>query len=393
MRPCCFYAKNKEKDGFECPYARQEENLFWQFFSGNMEFALQNTSSNIFCPKFADCVKLADETYRNRRKANVVLNKYGSDNKVEAVVYKRSFSVPVVNINDKTDKSRCFKKVADDVLVPVKEGATHAKLNRLIQKSSDRAHKNFNLYSKSNLWSYFFTFTFSPAIVKDRFDDDFIKACWRKIQRQLKYLDSDVKIMEVHERHKNGALHFHAPITFSADLPIVDYGDVSKLPQRTCQGGKDKGKTGFCTFTPEGRFTIMPSAKYKTFLVPYYSYGELQYSSLGDMLFCLNNYKYGINSCAILPLDDTNQDRVGNYLSVYCTKQDNLGYNTKRFRHTRNIVKGTTESIYCNEEDLQAIMDEYNLQLFKDTEKLQSCRNFNLDKTPPIIPLAERLDR
>ena len=328
------------------------------------------------CPNFLICVKQSGETLKTYKYVNTTINDYG-DGKIEIIRYNNTFKALDKSINDKTDKSRSFKKV-DDLLIPKKPTATLAKLNKLINKSTARAQKNFNLYSRANKWSYFFTFTFSPSLGFDRFDDEFIKSCWRKLQRQLKYLDKDVKIMEVHERHENGAIHFHAPITFTKDLPIVDYGDITKLPQRTCNGGLYKGKTGFCTFKKDGTFTLLPSSKYKTFLVPYYNYGELQHSSLGDMLFCLSSYKYGINSCAILPLDDTNQGKVASYLSTYCSKQSNLGYNTKRFRRTRNIACGSSETTLCDNDKFGELILQNDLQVYKETNDYTIWRTENL---------------
>lgn len=368
MLPCCFYAKNRDKAGFKCPYSAVN---FW----GYQTVDGMKTVRYDDCPNLLICVKLSGESFRDYKKANAVVNDYGNG-KIEIVYHKKEFNVMSVNINDNIDRSRCFKKI-NDVLVPVKENATPAKLNKIIDKSTNRAHKNFNLYSRANMWSYFFTFTFSPSII-NRFDDEVVKGCWRKLQRQLKSIDSGIKIMEVHERHENGALHFHAPITFTKDLPIVDYGDISRLPQRTCNGGKDKGKTGFCTFTQEGKFTLLPDTYHKVFLVPYYSYGEIQRSSLGDMLFCLNCYKYGINSCAILPLDNTNQGKVASYLSTYCSKQSNLGYNTKRFRHTRNINCGTSESVYLDENVLNEVISQNDMQIYKESDKITVFRTENL---------------
>lgn len=368
MLPCCFYAKNRDKAGFKCPYSAVN---FWGYQTADGEKTVRYDD----CPNLLICVKLSGEHFRHYKKANAVVNDYGNG-KLEIVHHKKDFSVMTVNVNDNIDRSRSFKKVGG-ILIPRKKKATPAKLSRIIEKSTNRAHKNFNLASRANTWSYFFTFTFSPSVV-NRFDDDVIKACWRKLQRRLKYIDADVKIMEVHERHENGALHFHAPITFTKDLPIVDYGDISRLPQRTCNGGKDKGKTGFCTFTREGKFTLLPDTHYKVFLVPYYSYGEIQRSSLGDMLFCLNCYKYGINSCAILPLDDTNQGKVASYLSTYCSKQSNLGYNTKRFRCSRNLARGVSYSANIDSHELDDIVSLNNMRVYKETDRLTIFRTDNL---------------
>lgn len=391
MRPCRFYAKNYGKPDFVCANEEIESKLY-SGYRNNKDYIDLNTYCNKFCSKFADCVKLADETFRQFRDANVTLNYFGNG-RYEILHHKKPFKVPEVVINDKSDHRRSFQWVNMDFLVPRKEGATLSKLHKSIKQSATRSHDAFRGYSTTNKWTYFFTFTFSPVLVPDRHNDIVVESLWQKIQDKLKKFDSGIKILNVPERHKNGAQHFHALITPSADLPIVDYGDITRLPQRTCEGGPNKGKTGFCTFNKDGTFTCLPKTKHKYFLVPYYDYGELQYSSLGDMLFCLNKYPYGINSCAILPDDDTNQEKVGNYLSVYTTKESNLGYNKKRFMRTRNLTNKTKTTLYLSEEELQEFLSQYGVTAFKDNEKLTVYRNFNLDKTPGNTTVSERLKR
>lgn len=391
MRPCYFYAKNYGKAGFKCEYDEIESELYVRY-KDNSDFIDLNNYCNEFCPKFADCVKLADETVRRFRTVNVTINNFG-DGKIEVLYHKEPFRVPETVINDKSDRKRCFRLVNMDFLVPLKDSATLAKLHKSIEQSAKRSHDAFRGYSTANKWTYFFTFTFSPSIVDNRYNDYLVESLWQRFQDRLKKYDSGVKILNVPERHKNGAQHFHALITFSRDLPIVDWGDVSKLPQRTCDGGPNKGKTGFCTFNKDGSFTCLPKTSHKYFLVPYYDYGEIQRSSLGDMLFCLNKYPYGINSCAILPSDDSNQAKVGNYLSVYTTKESNLGYNKKRFMRTRNLDNKEKITLLMSEDELADFLQQCGAVPFKDGDQLTVYRNFNLDKTPGSTTVIERLER
>ncbi len=391
MRPCRFYALNTGKEGFKCEFEEQEHSSFLRY-RHNKDFIELNTYCNRFCPRFSDCVKLADETFRNFREANVVVNNFG-DGRVELVVYNEPFKVLEQVINDKSDHRRCFKLVNMDFLVPVKEGATLSKLHKCVYRAGKRAFDTFTGYARSNKWDYFFTFTFSPHIVPARHNDFVIRDLWRKLQLKLKRLDNGCRILNAPEPHADGARHYHTLISFSHDLPIVDYGDISKLPQRTCMGGKNKGKTGFCTFTKEGTFTCLPKTNYKLFLVPYYDYGELQRSSLGDVLFCLNAYPYGINSCAIMPGDETNQAKVARYVSVYMMKESNSQYNQKRFMRTNNVEGKIKLSLSLNDDDLRQFLSGTNMQEFKSTEKCTVYRNFDLSDTPAAVPLSERMKR
>ena len=391
MLPCRFYALNTGKEGFKCEFEEQERSLFLRYKS-NEDFISLNTYCNKYCPRFSDCVKLAGETFRKFRNANVVVNSFG-DGKLEIVVYNDEFKVPECVINDKADRRRCFKLVNMDFLVPLKKDATVAKLHKTVYRAGKRAFDTFTGYARTNKWDYFFTFTFSPEIVPDRSNLFVIRELWRKFQLKLKHFDPDCRILIAPELHKDGARHYHALMCFSHDLPIVDYGDLSKLPQRKCEGGPDKGKTGFCTFAKDGSFTCLPKTNYKLFLVPYYNYGELQRSKLGDTLFCLNIYPFGINSCAIMPGDDTNQAKVARYVSAYMMKDGNNQYNQKRFIRTQNVSGKTKMTMLLNDEDLQQLIAGANLQEYKTTDKLTVFRNFDLSQETAIVPLPERMKR
>lgn len=391
MHPCRFYALNTGKEGFVCEFEEQEHSLFLHY-KDNRDFIELNSYCNKYCPRFADCVKLADETFRTFRPANVVCNDFGNG-KLEVVVYKEQFKVPERVINDKADRRRCFRLVNMDFLVPLKKDATVAKLHKTVYRAGKRAFDTFTGYARSNKWDYFFTFTFSPEIVPDRGNMFVIRDLWRKFQIKLKRLDPGCRILNAPEPHKDGARHYHTLICFSYDLPIVDYGDLSVLPQRTCEGGPNKGKTGFCTFTKDGTFTILPKTSYPLFLIPYYSYGELQRSKLGDALFCLNVYPFGINSCAIMPGDDTNQAKVARYISAYMMKDGNSQYNQKRFMRTQNVAGKVKVTLQLKDDDLQDLINGANLQEYKSTDKLTVFRNFDLSNDAPIVPLSERLKR
>ena len=371
MRPCHFYAKNKGKEGFTCEFESLEYPMFVR---ADRDFLFENTYCNKFCPKLAECVHLADETYRQTRKANIVVNKF-ADGKI-SVLRRDMFVVPERVINDKTDRSRLFLKVNGNLLIPRKKKATPSYLAKNIYRAGRRAKDVFYGYALSNVWTYFFTFTFSPSLVEHRQDSTFTNLCWQKFQDRFKHFDKGLKVANVPEDHKDGAQHFHAFITTTEPLPIVDFGDTSKLPQRTCKGGPNKGKTGFCTFTLEGELTVKPDVPYKWYLVPYYDYGELQRDSLGAMLFCLNKYPYGRNSCAILPADETNQQTVSNYLAKYMTKQNNLGYNKKRFMHTRNLDNKTKTTLFLTDAEFEQFCEQNGLNLCEETDRFAVYRNY-----------------
>lgn len=406
MRPCYFYTQNFEKTDFSClEYEKSDFSTQAQWYSYAVHQECSKKDCYTLCPNFKQCCLLAGETYKKYKSVNVVINCFGQD-RYDLVYYPEGFVVPevlITNEEDDIDRSRKFKLVDNNLLMPLKDSATISSLEKTISKGSKRAQDNYFGYALANKWTHFFTFTFSPKFC-EKYDDYEVKYLWKKFRQSVQEIDKAAKILCVPERHKSGSLHFHVLASFTKDIPIVDYGDASKLPTRT-----DKyGNTGFCTYKKDGSFTLLPNTAQKNYFVPYYDYGKLKRSSSGEQLFCLNSYNYGICSCAFLPIqDELQQLKVSNYLITYTTKEGNLGYNQKRYYRTSNLNYKNKMVLTLSEDELKTFLKENNMEHYSSkntkmdlntagkTSRFEVYRNFNLRQSTEEEKqvLKERRDR
>jgi len=101
-----------------------------------------------------------------------------------------------------------YKKTCDLTTKTTKKGESIFQESNL-ERSIRKTKTTITDYVLANNFEIFATFTFSPKKV-DRFDID---ACKRKLKRWLdrqREKDLNLKYVVVPERHKNGAIHFHA---------------------------------------------------------------------------------------------------------------------------------------------------------------------------------------
>ncbi|RYF28950.1 MAG: hypothetical protein EOO17_03370 [Chloroflexi bacterium] len=118
-------------------------------------------------------------------------------NMYKVVVYKKPY-VPFTKNDDDRDKAKLTKNDNND---------------ESLQRSVRRSRTMINDYVHCNEFDLFITFTFDPKKV-NRYD---LTACYLKMQGWLwrthrKYKDSDFRYVIVPEKHKDGAIHFHALI-------------------------------------------------------------------------------------------------------------------------------------------------------------------------------------
>lgn len=67
---------------------------------------------------------------------------------------------------------------------------------------------------------------------------------------------------------------------------------------------------------------------------------------------------------------------MSNYLAKYLTKQSNLGYNKKRFMHTRNLLNKTKTTLFLSDEEFEAFCEANGLYLSEDKERFKVFRNY-----------------
>lgn len=290
-------------------------------FECKMQGEMLSTCSN--CEHWFECSKFLGYHARRSSYANTVINEY-PDGNYEVVLYDREFPLLLEECNrPKSDipHGRKFdvqkgSSYVEEILIPKKDNVTLFEFCESLERSSQRAQNNFYGYGLSNDWHYFLTLTFSPNKV-NRFDDDAVKSLWSNWLQEVRKDNPDIKALVVPERHKNGAIHFHG---FLADCPNISLSQA---------------------YYPKD---------YKLVALR----GTPIYTKLGDPVFNVSEWTYGFSTVAILP-KDTNKLKVVNYTMKYMRKGSDLGYNKKRYYHTKNLDFKRKYSVLLKETDLDGM--------------------------------------
>lgn len=101
-----------------------------------------------------------------------------------------------------------FKKNCDAIITDTEKGGSIFQESNL-ERSIRQTKTTITDYVLSNNFEIFATFTFSPKKV-DRFDIDACKYKLRKWLQRQREKNANLKYVIVSEKHKNGAIHFHA---------------------------------------------------------------------------------------------------------------------------------------------------------------------------------------
>ena len=165
----------------------------------------------------------------------------------------------------------------------------------------------------------------------NRYDDNAVKSLYSEFQRWCVRRSPDVKMLIVPERHKDGAIHLHGLVS-CIEFDLVLYLDKN---------------------------------------------GNQVYSKCGAPLFRIKNWTYGLSTLAIIPPDD-NYNRVCNYIQKYISKEGNIGYNAKRFYHTRNLDFKNKGIYLCDDAEIAELVASLGLCAFKDSDKMTVYRNPSL---------------
>lgn len=273
--------------------------------------------------------KFSGDTFQ----ANTIVNRY--KNFVEIVHYKKDFDCVMGRkefiYNEAGEKilherPRKFIKQGNDLIqngVVDWDDVSHTNM-----KSAHRSLDNFYGYVQSNVWKYFVTFTFSPKKVKDRLDDNQIKYAFKKFRQKLQYLNPDVKMIVVPQRHKkNGipAIHFHG---FIGNVDLTKYLSL----QRNKNNKPVKSKCG-------------------------------------EQLYDLSLFGFGYNSVAILP-DDYNEQRIANYCIRYITRDERIGYAQKAYYRTTNLEFKDKVVTYYSKSGFADLVNDIRVRVVKQTDKM-----------------------
>lgn len=275
------------------------------------------------------------KSFKFNSERSAVYNDFGNNQK-EVIVYKKPFPylVDYENIDFEVKKNFFPYDCPEQgrVLIPLYDDVRISDLYNSLEDSSSRARDNYFGYAFANEWKYFFTFTFDPKKVNDRTDDDEIMHYWQVFRRKLQRFDNDVKILCIRERHsKDGALHFHGLIDMKYDLLLKPHYDKN---------------------------------------------GVWQISKSGAPLFECDVWQYGLHTIAVLPAGIENQIRAINYLIMYTTEANDIGFGKKRFFRTKNL--NFKNKAVLSDKEADYILNENPMSVYKETDKYIVYRNFNI---------------
>lgn len=271
---------------------------------------------------------------------NCIKNEY--DSYTEIVYYKKPFQVTTGNCkgidfqtgelllkNSNIDRTRKFILNENGVLVP-KDEETIIKIQDMqnsINNSRSRSLDAIYGYVMSNDWDYFITLTFDKNKI-DRDNEEAIKYSWQLFRQKLQYIEKDVKVFAIPERHKKGQLHLHCLV---GNIDLEKYLTLAKNP-KTNQYIKKNGR----------------------------------------YVYNITLFKQGFSTCV---KTDSNRMIIANYLTKYMIKDfGTIGYNKKSYFNTRNLNFKNKEYAFLEDFDESIITDMINdknfCKIYKETDNM-----------------------
>ncbi len=274
------------------------------------------------CPRYIECCKERGVAYRKWEKANIIVNSF-PDGSMELIRYKKPFdylaeagNLPSVDRVRKMIKEGGYWMPVDDFDI--------ASIQQSLRNSSKRSQDTMYGYVLSNVWDYWVTLTLSSEEV-NRFDNSEVKYLWHIFQQNCKRRNPDCKILAIPEKHKSGALHFHALMS-NIDL------------------------------------TLIPAINPKT-------NKEIR-TQFGDLVFNVKDWNFGFSTCVVMPKKN-NYLKVANYMVKYITKSGNIDYNAKRYYHTRNLEFKNKVVAYLSDEEFESSQFKPGTFKKKETERME----------------------
>ncbi len=274
------------------------------------------------CPKYIECCKERGVAYRKWELANVIVN-YFPDGSMEVIHYKKPFEYPA-EAGNLPSVNRVRKLIKEGGYWTPMDGFDIASIQQSLRNSSKRSQDTMYGYVLSNKWDYWVTLTLSPEEV-DRYDNAAVKYLWHIFQQNCKRRNPDCKILAIPERHKSGALHFHA---LMADVDL----------------------------------TLAPAINPKT--------GKEIRTKFGDLVFNIKDWNFGFSTCVVMPKEN-NYLKVANYMVKYITKSGNIDYNSKRYYHTRNLNFKNKVVAYLSDEEFESSEFKPGTYKKKETERME----------------------
>lgn len=266
---------------------------------------------------------------------------------------------PFVNFNDMYNVSIIKEKEGaelDEIICLTDEEILERK-DKALRSSLNRSKRMIYDYGRSNIWDWFFTFTFDPVDVFDRFN---YEECKSKVTEWLhnvrKRYCKDMKYLVVPEQHESGAWHFHALVSnvgFENDNTGLTFVNaINNQPYLKINGEYIYDKNG--QHVPNKYF----GKKLRT------SYPD------GNYIYNIKEFKSGFSTATRI----TDTKKAVSYIVKYITKElCDVTFGKRRYLPSNNLqLPETTTAMYAPDALnilLQDIEYNYKVKLSIDAVK------------------------
>lgn len=195
------------------------------------------------------------------------------------------------------------------------------KHEKSMRTSMNRSKKKIIDYGRSNVWHWFFTFTFKESDCFSREDYD---ACRKKVcewfKNVRKRLCKNIKYLIIPEQHEDGKCwHFHALVANCDELTFKKAINNQEFRKHT--KGKLKGQ-----LLLDKKGQPIPNKYYRTFLRVRYPYGDFVYN--------ISNFESGFTTAT--QVRDTR--KAVSYIIKYVTKDlSEITFGKRRYLPSNNL--------------------------------------------------------
>ncbi len=220
------------------------------------------------------------------------------------------------------------------------------KKDKSLRSSINRSKRMIYDYGRSNIWDWFFTFTFESGNDFDRYN---YEACRKKVAEWFKNVRKryckDIKYLIVPEQHESGAWHFHALVS-NAGFEDDDYG-LTFVKARNNQP----------YLKIDGDYVYDKKGQH----VPNKYFGEYLRTSYpdGNYIYNIGEFKSGFSTATRV----TDTKKAVSYIVKYITKElceCTLG--KRRYLPSNNLELPKKSYVMCGADRLDTILSdiEYN---------------------------------
>ncbi len=244
-----------------------------------------------------------------------------------------------------------------DELICLTEEELADKKDKSLRSSINRSKRMIYDYGRSNVWDWFFTFTFAPVKTFDRFN---YEECKTKVTEWFhnvkKRYCKNIKYLIVPEQHESGAWHFHALVSncgFEDDENGLTFVKaINNQPWLKIDGD----------YVYDAKGQHVPN-KYK---------GEFLRTSYpdGNFIYNIKEFKSGFSTATRV----TDTRKAVTYIVKYITKElCEITLGKRRYLPSNNLELPKKSYVMCGADHLDDILTEieynHNVELSIDCIK------------------------